>query len=91
MITDQWFSEAQFESYRALGSYIIDAICQDKTENMTLAGFAQRVREHNRLKFQAFQEQISYLALEHKFIEEMKHAPESYRDKVRQFMQSLLG
>ncbi len=24
---DQWFSEAQFESYRKLGSHIIDTIC----------------------------------------------------------------
>jgi len=90
-ITDQWFSEAQFESYRSLGSYIIEAIAQDKTGKMTLAAFEQRVREHNRLKFQAFQEKISYLALEHKFIEELKDAPESYRDKVRVFMKSLLG
>jgi hypothetical protein len=26
-IVDQWFSEAQFESYRALGSHIIDQVC----------------------------------------------------------------
>ena len=90
VITDQWFSEAQFESYRALGSYIIEAICQDQSGKMTLAGFAQKVREHNRLKFQAFQEQISYLALQQRFIEEMKHAPESYRAKVREFMDKLL-
>jgi len=90
MITDQWFSEAQFESYRALGSYIIEAICQNDSD-MTLSSFARKVREHNRLKFQAFQEQISYLALEHNFIEAMKHAPASYRAKVREFMDSLLG
>lgn len=27
-IGDQWFSESQFESYRALGSHIVDAICR---------------------------------------------------------------
>ncbi len=26
---DQWFSESQFESYRKLGSYVVDAICQN--------------------------------------------------------------
>jgi patatin-like phospholipase len=90
VITDQWFSEAQFESYRALGSFIIDAICQHERREITLAGFAQKVDEHNQLKFQAFRDQISYLALEHKFIDELKDAPASYRAKVRQFMDSLL-
>lgn len=27
-IGDQWFSESQFESYRALGSHIVDALCK---------------------------------------------------------------
>ena len=27
-IGDQWFSESQFESYRTLGSHIIDVVCQ---------------------------------------------------------------
>jgi len=29
---DQWFSEAQFESYRKLGSHIIDTICKYKSD-----------------------------------------------------------
>jgi hypothetical protein len=29
-IGDQWFSESQFESYRALGSHIVDALCFDR-------------------------------------------------------------
>lgn len=29
IIVDQWFSESQFESYRALGSHIIDRLCQE--------------------------------------------------------------
>ena len=29
---DQWFSEVQFESYRKLGSHIIDAICKYKSD-----------------------------------------------------------
>lgn len=91
VITDQWFSEAQFESYRALGSYIIEAICDDKTGNMTLANFAQKTREHNRLNFRAFQEEISYLALEQEFKEGLQSFPvASYRTKVRRFMESLL-
>jgi hypothetical protein len=28
-IGDQWFSESQFESYRALGSHIVDALCKE--------------------------------------------------------------
>jgi hypothetical protein len=94
VITDQWFSEAQFESYRALGSRIIQAICetnQGKSHEMTLGGFAQKVREHNRLNFEAFQEQISLLALEHEFKDGMREAPAAYRAKVRDFMKSLLG
>jgi hypothetical protein len=90
-ITDQWFSESQFESYRALGSYIIEAICQDKTGQMTLGSFAQKVHEHNLLKFEAFREQISLLALEHEFKGEMQRAPiNSYQAKVREFMKTLL-
>ena len=27
---NQWFSESQFESYRKLGSYVVDAICQNE-------------------------------------------------------------
>ena len=30
---DQWFSESQMESYRALGSHIIDKICHGHFEN----------------------------------------------------------
>ncbi|HUQ32175.1 MAG TPA: patatin-like phospholipase family protein [Pyrinomonadaceae bacterium] len=29
-IGDQWFSESQFESYRALGSHIVDALCREE-------------------------------------------------------------
>jgi hypothetical protein len=31
-IGDQWFSESQFESYRALGSHIVDALCKEGDE-----------------------------------------------------------
>jgi hypothetical protein len=91
IITDQWFSEAQFESYRALGSYMIDAICGDSNNPISLTSFAQKVRDHNLLNFQAFQEQISYFALEQEFKRVMKDKPVlSYQSKVRQFMDSLL-
>lgn len=30
IIVDQWFSESQFESYRALGSHIVDEVCKVK-------------------------------------------------------------
>jgi hypothetical protein len=32
-IADQWFSESQFESYRALGSHMIERICADGSSN----------------------------------------------------------
>jgi len=95
-ITDQWFTEAQFESYRALGSFIIDAICGDSRNPVNLAAFAAKVRDHNQLDFRAFREQISYLALEHEFKTSMRdgtfaNAFASYRRKVRKFMDRLLG
>lgn len=33
-IGDQWFSESQFESYRALGSHIIDALCREHKQEI---------------------------------------------------------
>jgi len=92
IITDQWFTEEQFECYRALGSAIIDAICEGKQNKITLAGLVKKVREHNRLNFRAFQERLSYFALEQEFKESMQQQPVgSYRSKVRKFMDSLLG
>ena len=89
-ITDQWFSEAQFESYRALGSYIIEAICDKKTA-VTLETFAQQAQEHNQLNFDAFREQIGLVALEHEFKELMQQTPvNTYQAKVREFMERLL-
>jgi Patatin-like phospholipase len=91
VITDQWFSEAQFESYRALGSFIIDAVCEGSQNRISLANFAQKVRHHNLLNFRAFQEQISYLALTNEFKEAMVNGKfDSYRTKVRKFMESIL-
>jgi hypothetical protein len=93
-ITDQWFSESQFESYRALGSYIVEAICRtpDKKTPLTLAEFAQKVREHNLLNFDAFREQLGLLALEHEFRGEMQRSPiNSYQEKVREFMNRILS
>jgi hypothetical protein len=34
-IGDQWFSESQFESYRALGSHIVDALCREPKGEIT--------------------------------------------------------
>jgi hypothetical protein len=50
-IGDQWFSESQFESYRALGSHIVDALCKEPVLNakikdrniLTLTEFKDRV------------------------------------------------
>src|SRR5438309_1902959 len=97
IIVDQWFSEAQFESYRALGSHIIDAICgidervgSDRNE-VNFAAFARKVREHNELDFRAFHDEISYAALEQQFKEIMQQvAFPSYKRKVRKFLNKLL-
>jgi len=95
-ITDQWFSEAQFESYRALGSYMIEAICRDKNPDkdpgeMSLDAFAQKAHDHNLLNFDAFREQIGLMALEHEFKGLMQTTPvDTYQAKVRDFMNRLL-
>jgi hypothetical protein len=95
VITDQWFSEAQFESYRALGSGIIDAICGGSRNPMNLLHFEQKAHDHNLLNFRAFQEQIGHFALQEEFKEGMFKEPfdqhrTSYRNKVREFMQNIL-
>ncbi|HWA56815.1 MAG TPA: hypothetical protein VG692_06165 [Gemmatimonadales bacterium] len=46
--TDQWFSESQFESYRALGRHVVDRICQGHEQAIRrsgLDGFAKAARE----------------------------------------------
>ena len=47
---DQWFDEAQFESYRVLGSYVIESICGDLSKNTakdtSLDEFVEKVREY---------------------------------------------
>lgn len=94
-ITDQWFSEAQFESYRALGSHIIDAICDPESlshgKNMTLAAFGRKAYEHNQLDFRAFREDVGYLALETLSKETIgQYAYPSYKNKVKKFIDDLL-
>jgi len=89
VITDQWFSEAQFESYRALGSHMIDTICGG-TNRLNLAAFATKVRDHNEIDFRSFREKISYMALEEVFKEGMKQESiDSFRLKVRRFAERI--
>jgi hypothetical protein len=47
-IADQWFSEPQFESYRMLGSHMIETICPNKLgdSDKPLEGFTRQVRKH---------------------------------------------
>lgn len=91
VITDQWFSEAQFESYRALGSRIIDAICGDGRNQINLAAFAEKVRDHNAMNFRAFDDEIGFMALQEVFRDGVAKAPlQSYRGKVQKFMEDLL-
>jgi hypothetical protein len=92
-IADQWFSEAQFESYRALGSYIIEAICKSAPKTpLTLDAFAQQAHDHTQLNFDAFREQIGLVALEDQFKRLMQQHPvaATYQEKVREFMNRLL-
>lgn len=95
-ITDQWFSEAQFESYRALGSHIIDAICdpesQQNQNQVTFAAFARKVFEHNQLDFRAFRESLGYFALENQSTATlMANEYPTYQNKVKKFLDKLLG
>lgn len=92
VIVDQWFSEAQFESYRILGSHIIDTICGGSDRNqVNFAAFARKAREHNQLDFMAFQEQIGYAALEQQFKALLqKESLPAYQRKVRNFITKLL-
>lgn len=100
IIVDQWFSEAQFESYRILGSHIIDRICAGSDRNpvnsdrnqVNFASFARKAREHNQLDFMAFQEQINYAVLEHqlKALLPKEQGLNSYQRKVRNFIRDLL-
>jgi hypothetical protein len=51
-IGDQWFSESQFESYRALGSHIVDALCRksgkpiNDRETLNLNQLKERLQEN---------------------------------------------
>ncbi len=44
--SDQFFSEAQFESYRALGSHIVEEILAGQAPAGSLGEFEERVREY---------------------------------------------
>lgn len=97
VIVDQWFSEAQFESYRALGSHIIDAICSgnggqiNHQNRISLAAFERKAREHNQLNFRAFRERADYDMLSAELRRSLRRAPGSYRARVKSFMDDLLG
>lgn len=43
---NQWFGESQFESYRSLGSYVIDEICKETNADLDLTKFAALVHDH---------------------------------------------
>jgi len=95
-ITDQWFSEAQFESYRALGSHIIDVLCDPETgqerNQVSLAAFARKVLEQNQIDFRAFRENLSYQLLEEQSAETMRfNQYPKYQKRVKKFIDKLLG
>jgi hypothetical protein len=43
---DQWFSEAQFESYRMLGLHMLNKILGDGDEPLEISDLVERVKEH---------------------------------------------
>jgi hypothetical protein len=91
IIVDQWFSEAQFESYRALGSHIIDIICGGDRNEVKMAAFERKVKEHNQVDFRVFRERISYAALANQFRKTMRRAtPARYEDKVKEYLRDIL-
>jgi hypothetical protein len=47
-IVDQWFSESQFESYRALGNHMIQRICDEelKVTSQSLEKFRLQAEAH---------------------------------------------
>jgi hypothetical protein len=50
--SDQWFSESQLESYRALGSYIVERLCENMrpaAPDKALANLVDRACDHARL------------------------------------------
>jgi hypothetical protein len=47
-IGDQFFSESQFESYRMLGSHIMDSICGDDQSPLDLNKFEESVRAYHK-------------------------------------------
>ncbi|MEK6336669.1 MAG: patatin-like phospholipase family protein [Acidobacteriota bacterium] len=94
-ITDQWFNEAQFESYRALGSHIIDAICDPENlraqNQVSFTAFSRKVFEHNQLDFRAFRESLSYFALENQSTATLTAtAFPTFKKKVERFIGKLL-
>jgi hypothetical protein len=40
---DQWFSESQFESYRALGHHAMESLCRDVAAGATMEHFIEQV------------------------------------------------
>jgi len=90
-IVDQWFTEAQFESYRALGSHMIDAICGSDNNQINFAAFARKVREHNQLDFRSVREEISYeLLAEQSKVTLEQGEFRSFKRRARKFVEKLL-
>jgi hypothetical protein len=91
IIVDQWFSESQFESYRALGAHIIHTICDGDQNQVSLAAFARKAREHNRFNLSAYRAEINYAAFEHQAKEVLAgHPIPSYRQRVQDYLNKLL-
>ncbi|MBA3765900.1 MAG: hypothetical protein H0W99_02715, partial [Acidobacteria bacterium] len=73
-------------------SHIISAICGKDEGQINFATFLHKVREHNRLAYDVFKEQISYAAFEHQFKEDMaQSAPLVFKEKVRDYIKETLG
>jgi hypothetical protein len=74
-IGDQWFSESQFESYRALGSHIVDAISRQGEEMEDHNAFADLAAFRSNLE--AKLGQISLTNFEQKLLDNLNAIPKS--------------
>jgi hypothetical protein len=60
---DQFFDEPQFESYRILGSHIMDQLCGPGTEQRSLDEIIRKARDQSAPSARPTEEQILFLGI----------------------------
>jgi hypothetical protein len=74
-IGDQWFSESQFESYRALGSHIVDVICREGGQIEDRNSFSDLEAFKDNLE--STLEKVSLTDFEQNLLSNLKEIPKS--------------